>query len=181
MKISFLGFCTRIINEERSNLMRVLWWHFLVQSQTWKHWSNVSNLFKVTIKTPERHQWSCFGIFIVNSEQILCICSVLPLMTLNKKMSVELLLARAKLFSHFQFSYSLFITRDFQYCIGKHVQWLTVFSYWDMSSIYIMLLMIYREENMYHHVSPFLLLAKNGVMLHCLSFMIFLIFLLLGP
>ena len=60
--------------------------YFLVQSQLWKHQDNVWNLFKLTIKTPERRQWRRYGVFIVNVEQISHIVLVFPLLTLNKQM-----------------------------------------------------------------------------------------------
>ena len=43
---------------------------------------------KLTIKTPERHQWRCLGVFIVNFEQISHIALFFPLPNLNKKMPV---------------------------------------------------------------------------------------------
>ena len=39
----------------------------------------------LTIKTPERHHWRCFGVFIVNFEQISRIVLVFLLFTLNKQ------------------------------------------------------------------------------------------------
>ena len=39
---------------------------------------------KLTIKTPEQYQWSRYGVFIVNFEQISDIALVFPWLTLNK-------------------------------------------------------------------------------------------------
>ena len=38
--------------------------HLMVQSQQWKHQSNVRNLFNIYNKEPEQHHWRRFGIFI---------------------------------------------------------------------------------------------------------------------
>ena len=46
---------------------------------------------KLTIKTPERHQWRHSGVFIVNFEHIPHIVLVFPLLTLNKQMPAELI------------------------------------------------------------------------------------------
>ena len=43
---------------------------------------------KLTIKTPERRQWSCSGVFINNFVHILHLFLVFLLLTLNKEMSV---------------------------------------------------------------------------------------------
>ena len=39
---------------------------------------------KLTIKTPERHEWRCSGVFIVKFGQILHVVLVFLLLTLNK-------------------------------------------------------------------------------------------------
>ena len=44
--------------------------YLLVQSQQWKHQSNLWNLFKVNNKATERRQWSRSGVLIVNFEEI---------------------------------------------------------------------------------------------------------------
>ena len=57
----------------------------VVQSQQWKHQSDVWNLYsKLTIKTTERRQSRRYGVFIVNFEQILRIALMLPLLNLSK-------------------------------------------------------------------------------------------------
>ena len=38
---------------------------------------------KLTIKTPERHQWRCFGVFFFNFEHISHLVPVFLLLTLN--------------------------------------------------------------------------------------------------
>ena len=38
---------------------------------------------KLTIKTPERRQWRCSGVFIANSEHISHLVQVVLLLTLN--------------------------------------------------------------------------------------------------
>ena len=38
--------------------------HLMVQSQQWKHQSNVRNLLNICNKEPEQHHWRRFGIFI---------------------------------------------------------------------------------------------------------------------
>ena len=58
--------------------------HLFIQSQQWKHQNIVWNLSKLTIKTPERHQWLCSGVFIDNFEQFSHIVLVFPLFTLSK-------------------------------------------------------------------------------------------------
>ena len=42
---------------------------------------------KLTIKTRERRQWRCSGVFILNFDQISRIVPVFPLLTSNKQMS----------------------------------------------------------------------------------------------
>ena len=58
---------------------------------------------KLTIKTPERRQWRCSGVFIVNFERILLFFLVFLLLTLNKCISTEAhsessLISKMKLF-----------------------------------------------------------------------------------
>ena len=46
---------------------------------------------KLTIKTPERRQMTCSGVFIVNIKQISLIALEFPLLSLNKRMRTEIL------------------------------------------------------------------------------------------
>ena len=41
---------------------------------------------KLTIKSPERHQWRCSGVFIVNFERISHLALAFPLLTLMMKL-----------------------------------------------------------------------------------------------
>ena len=48
-------------------------------------------LFKVTIETVEKGDWLCYGVFIVDFEQIWLLFLVFLLLTLNKSMLVGML------------------------------------------------------------------------------------------
>ena len=60
--------------------------HLLGHSQQWKNQNNVSNLFKVKKKAPERDLWHCSGIFIVNFEHVSLVVLVFPLLILSNYM-----------------------------------------------------------------------------------------------
>ena len=47
---------------------------------------------KITMNTPERRHWRCSDVFIVNSEEILHVALIFPLLTLNKQMPADVAL-----------------------------------------------------------------------------------------
>ena len=53
---------------------------------------------KLTIKTPGRRQWRCFGVFIVNFEHILHLVLVFLLLTLNMQLPAGKVIHKCRLF-----------------------------------------------------------------------------------